>query len=276
MQTREDKRAFPQGPTDGHPYYDHKTTPAEVGSRRSPWYNFRHVRLYGIPLAARHMLILAILAVTLAGGAIGGQLLGVFAHGTCASGDRTYSVSWGDTLSKIAARYHTTWQRLASYNHLANPNLIFPSQTICIPGGGSSGSGSGTGTILPKSQYVAIARQDAANAGISPDLFVRQINQESGFNPWAISPAGAIGIAQFMPGTAAGLGINPRDPIQSLRGAARLMANYAHQYNNYAKALGAYNAGSGTVNWAVRVGGGNWYNYLPYETRNYIRVIMGW
>ena len=239
---------------------------------------FSHLRLQGLPLAARHIVILAMLAVMLAGGAIGGHLLGVFAHGTCASGDRTYYVTWGDTLSAIAARYHTTWQRLASYNHLGNPNLIFPSQTICIPGGGSPGTGysSGSGTFLPKSQYVAIARQDASVAGISPDLFVRQINQESGFNPWAVSPAGAIGIAQFMPGTAAGMGINPHDPIQSLRGAAHLMAGYAHQYGNYAKALAAYNAGPGTVNWSVRMGGANWYGYLPYETRNYIRVIMGW
>ena len=48
---------------------------------------------------------------------------------------------------------------------------------------------------LPKSEYVAIARQDAIDAGIPPDYFVRQINQESGFNPNAVSPAGAVGIA---------------------------------------------------------------------------------
>ncbi|HLH63592.1 MAG TPA: transglycosylase SLT domain-containing protein [Ktedonobacteraceae bacterium] len=241
-------------------------------------HNVRHLRLQGLPLAARHLLILAMLVVTLAGGAIGGHLLGVFAQGSCASGDQGYSVRWGDTLSGIALRYHTTWQKLASYNHLANPNLIYPYQTICIPGNGSGGSGygSGSGGFLPKSQYVAIARQDASNAGISPNLFVRQINQESGFNPWAVSPAGAIGIAQFMPATAASMGINPHDPIQSLRAAARLMASYAYQYGNYAKALGAYNAGPGTVNWAVSVGGANWFNYLPYETRNYIDVIMGW
>jgi len=58
---------------------------------------------------------------------------------------------------------------------------------------------------LPTSQYVAIARQDAINAGISPDYFVRQINAESGFNPRAVSPSGAIGIAQFIPSTAASL-----------------------------------------------------------------------
>jgi len=129
---------------------------------------------------------------------------------------------------------------------------------------------------LPKSQYVAIAQQDAIAVGISPDYFVRQINNESGFNPNADSPAGAVGIAQFLPGTAAGLGINPWDPIQALREAAQLMANYAHQYGgDYAKALAAYNGGTGTVQNAVNNCGANWLNCLPGETRHYIYVIMG-
>ncbi len=129
---------------------------------------------------------------------------------------------------------------------------------------------------LPKSQYVAIARQDAIAVGISPDYFVRQINEESGFNPNSVSPSGAVGIAQFLPSTAAGLGVNPWDPIQALRGAARLMANYAHNYGgDYAKALAAYNGGSGTLQYAVTNCGANWLNCLPGETRHYIYVIMG-
>lgn len=129
---------------------------------------------------------------------------------------------------------------------------------------------------LPKSQYIAIAQQDATAAGISPVYFVRQINQESGFNPYAVSPAGAEGIAQFEPGTAAGLGINPWDPVQALRGAAQLMAGYNRNYGgDYAKALAAYNGGSGTVQYAVNNCGANWLNCLPAETRHYIYVIMG-
>ncbi len=129
---------------------------------------------------------------------------------------------------------------------------------------------------LPTSQYVAIARQDAINAGISPDYFVRQIYLESGFNPNAASPAGAVGIAQFIPSTAAGLGINPWDPISALKGAAQMMANSARQYGgDYAKALAAYNAGSGTVNYAVSACGSTWMNCLPAETRHYIYTIMG-
>lgn len=129
---------------------------------------------------------------------------------------------------------------------------------------------------LPKSQYVAIAQQDASAVGIPPDYFVRQINAESSFNPNAVSPAGAVGIAQFLPSTAANLGINPWDPIDALRGAARLMASYAHTYGgDYAKALAAYNGGSGTVQNAVNACGANWMNCLPGETRNYIYKIMG-
>jgi len=131
--------------------------------------------------------------------------------------------------------------------------------------------------ILPSSQYVAIARQDAINAGISPDYFVRQINQESGFNPNAVSPAGAVGIAQFLPSTAAGLGFDPYNPIAALNGAAHLMANYSHNYGgDYAKALAAYNGGPGAVQNALNgCGAANWMNCLPGETRNYIRTIMG-
>lgn len=116
----------------------------------------------------------------------------------------------------------------------------------------------------------------AKRAGIDPNIFVRQIQQESGFNPNARSPAGAEGIAQFMPGTARGLGINPWDPVQALNAAARYMANSLRAYGgDIAKALAAYNAGGGAVNYAISRGGKNWRNFLPSETQNYIRIILG-
>jgi hypothetical protein len=130
--------------------------------------------------------------------------------------------------------------------------------------------------VLSTSQYVAMARQDAIDVGIPPDYFVRQIQQESGFNPYAHSFAGAEGIAQFMPGTAAGLGIDPWDPAASLKAAALKMAWASNKYGgDYAKALAAYNAGDGTVQAAVNAGGAAWMNYLPGETRSYIHLIMG-
>jgi soluble lytic murein transglycosylase-like protein len=124
--------------------------------------------------------------------------------------------------------------------------------------------------------FVGMARQAAISAGISPDAFVRQIQQESGFNAGAGSPAGAVGIAQFMPGTAASMGVNPYDPSSALPGAARMMAGLASQFGgDYRKALAAYNAGAGAVNSAVAQGGGNWLSLMPTETQNYVATIMG-
>jgi surface antigen len=59
---------------------------------------------------------------------------GAIAQGSCAVGDQSYIVHPGDTLFGIANAKHTTWQDLASYNHLARPSLIMPGQIICIPG----------------------------------------------------------------------------------------------------------------------------------------------
>ena len=129
---------------------------------------------------------------------------------------------------------------------------------------------------LPTSEYVAIARQDAIDAGIPQQYFVNQIEVESGFNPNAVSPAGAVGIAQFEPATAAALGFDPMDPIAALRGAANYMASLSNTYGgDYAKALAAYNAGGGTVDQAVAAGGANWMDYLPAETQAYIYKITG-
>lgn len=119
------------------------------------------------------------------------------------------------------------------------------------------------------------ARQAAIAAGVDPDIFARQIQQESGFQPFnpdgspKQSPAGAIGIAQFMPGTAAGMHIDPTNPQQSLTAAAQLDAqNLAKYGGDYAKALAAYNAGGGNV---------DKYNGVPpfAETQSYVNTILG-
>lgn len=143
-----------------------------------------------------------------------------------------------------------------------------PPQSASVP--------AGVPPQLSTNQYVQIAREAAIKYGINPDYFVRQIYSESGFNPNATSPAGAVGIAQFEPSTAAGLGINPWDPVQALYGAAKYMSQLSAQWGgDYAKALASYNAGSGVVQNAINQGGANWMNFLPAETRNYLYKIMG-
>ena len=130
-----------------------------------------------------------------------------------------------------------------------------------------------TGCNSTTSDYHTLAYQDALQAGIPADKFIKQIDIESGFNPDATSSVGAIGIAQFMPSTASGLGIDPHDPVASLSAAAQLMARYNAQYRDYRMALAAYNAGTGTLQWAIN-NCGYYYWCLPGETQNYIHEIM--
>lgn len=124
--------------------------------------------------------------------------------------------------------------------------------------------------------FRSVARQKAIKYGLLPDVFERQIEAESGFNPKAVSSAGAQGIAQIMPATAKSWGVNPNDPHSALDAAAKNMASYVRTYGGmgtadptkvrgaYEKALQAYNAGPGSVG-----------RYLPGETKAYIDKIVG-
>jgi soluble lytic murein transglycosylase-like protein len=125
---------------------------------------------------------------------------------------------------------------------------------------------------VPKSalqqRYEPLARAAAAKYGIDPDVFVRQITQESHWDPATVSPAGARGIAQFMPATAASRGVDPMDPIAALDAAAKLdHENLVAFDGDYAKMLAAYNAGRGSV---IRYGG-----VPPFpETQKYVALIL--
>jgi surface antigen len=87
-----------------------------------------------VSIIAAHCVVLAIFAGALFSGAFGTDLLGAFAQSPCSSGDQIYKVVSGDTLGAVATRYNTSWQSLASYNKLANANVLYINQTICIPG----------------------------------------------------------------------------------------------------------------------------------------------
>jgi hypothetical protein len=116
--------------------------------------------------------------------------------------------------------------------------------------------------------YRALAEQIAIEEGLDPDLFLKLVQAESSFNPNAGSSAGAIGLAQLMPGTAAELGVDPYDPEQNLRGGARYLKQQLDRFGDPALALAAYNAGPG----AVEEYGG----IPPYaETQGYVQKILG-
>ena len=112
----------------------------------------------------------------------------------------------------------------------------------------------------------------AAAAGLSPTqfraLFQALVKQESAFNMHARSHAGAYGLAQLMPGTAADLGRDPTVPIENLRGGADYITQQLNRFGNIPHALAAYNAGPGRV---IEYGG-----VPPFEeTQGYVRRITG-
>jgi soluble lytic murein transglycosylase-like protein len=104
---------------------------------------------------------------------------------------------------------------------------------------------------------------------VSANLLSAQLYAESGFNPFAVSPAGAQGIAQMMPSTAAALGLTrPFDPAASIDAQARLMRDLLRQFGSIPLALAAYNAGPAPVSACMCV--------PPYaETQAYVARVLG-
>jgi Transglycosylase SLT domain len=111
----------------------------------------------------------------------------------------------------------------------------------------------------------------AQTSGLPVSFFANLIWQESRFMFRAVSPAGALGIAQFMPRTAAAVGLaNPFDPRMALPASARMLGGLFQRLGNLGLAAAAYNAGEARVNnWLSNKSG------LPQETRNYVLAITG-
>ena len=129
------------------------------------------------------------------------------------------------------------------------------------PAGGSGGPG----------PFKAEIDAAAAKYGLDPALLRGLIRAESNFDPNAGSPAGAQGLCQLMPGTAASLGVtNIHDPKQNIDGGARYLRQQLDAFGgDVTKALAAYNAGPGAVE---KFGG-----VPPYEeTQNYVRRVLGY
>ena len=127
--------------------------------------------------------------------------------------------------------------------------------------------------VTPKVQRSPreMVEQAALKHGLPPEFVNLVARAESAYNPKALSPKGAIGLMQLMPGTAAQLKVDPNDPEQNAEGGVRLLKELLIRYQEHPdqlrRALAAYNAGEGAV---ARYGG-----VPPYrETQNYVHKIV--
>jgi soluble lytic murein transglycosylase-like protein len=122
-----------------------------------------------------------------------------------------------------------------------------------------------------RARYFPLISAVACEAGVPVGLFDALVAQESRYDPLIVSPKGAVGLTQLMPGTAASLGVsNSRDPLQNLRGGARYLREHLDEFKRVDLALAAYNAGPGRV----RLNG----HIPPFrETIGYVSAITrGW
>lgn len=137
-----------------------------------------------------------------------------------------------------------------------------------------SGSTAGSSSSTGKSQYMPAIETAIAKAAqkynIDPNLIKAIVKAESGFNPNATSKAGAQGLMQLMPATAAGLGVtNSFDITQNIDGGTRYIKEKLTQFGDVKLALAAYNAGPNSV---IK------YNGIPpyAETQNYVNTVLNY
>jgi len=128
-----------------------------------------------------------------------------------------------------------------------------------------------TGFLRPQAEarrasFYNVMTAIACENGISPGLFDAMIIQESRYDPGAVSPRKAFGLAQLMPGTAQQLGVNSYDPVQNLRGGARYLRQQLDKFGQVHLALAAYNAGPARIRGAA-------VPPIP-ETRDYVATIL--
>lgn len=120
-----------------------------------------------------------------------------------------------------------------------------------------------------KQEYLAYLDSSADRYGVPRDVARNLIGRESAWNPSAVSHAGAMGLGQLMPATAAELGVDPRDPFQNMEGSMRYLGKQINKYG-LVGGLAAYNGGPGR--WEKS--GGN-LGLMPAETQKYVPAILG-
>ena len=140
---------------------------------------------------------------------------------------------------------------------------------FCLSGPAHADAGAEIDNAL--ATLCGIVEASAKAEGLPADFFTKLIWRESSFRPNAVSPAGAQGVAQFMPGTASERGlIDPFDPASAIPASAKFLGELKRRFGNLGLAAAAYNAGETAVaNWLANKGS------LPFETQDYVLAVTG-
>lgn len=176
-----------------------------------------------------------------------------------------------DVMVQDVYRTPTAIRRISpSPGDVARTDAGAPSSVppVALAAQGAAGSAGGVPSWVP-AQWRTLFATAAARYGVPPALLASVARAESGFEPRAVSPAGAVGLMQLMPSTARGLGVDPRDPAQAVDGAARLLSGHLRRFGSTSLALAAYNAGPGAVE--------RYAGLPPYrETQQYVQRVLGY
>jgi soluble lytic murein transglycosylase-like protein len=188
---------------------------------------------------------------------------------TVETGGKSGKSSFGAALAEATALGGGATPALGEATALTPPTASpLPTATTATSNNPSAfAAGEETGSV----PFASTIEAACAKYGLNPNLLAGLIEQESHFDPTVGSAAGAQGLTELMPETAASLGVtDPHDPTQSIEGGARLLSEKLKEFGgNTELALAAYNAGSGAV---------QQYNGIPPypETEQYVQKVLGY
>ncbi len=168
-----------------------------------------------------------------------------------------------NSLTAVQTRINEIRQRIAQFAPPASADGNFAQ----ILDQATPMSEAATGPASP--EMLNLIQNRAQEYGVDANLVKAVVQAESGFNAHAVSPVGAQGLMQLMPGTSQQLGVTqPFDPLQNIDGGTRYLKGLLDKYQDVPKAVAAYNAGPGAV---------DKYNGTPpyAETQNYVKRVVG-
>jgi soluble lytic murein transglycosylase-like protein len=171
-------------------------------------------------------------------------------------------------LPATASAQIYAWRDASGTLVLSDRELNTPTKIYEVPGAPSYRTTTAHASPASSPRFDDIVVAHAQRHALRPELVRAVIQVESGYNPMATSPKGAMGLMQLMPATARELGVrNPYDPEDNIRGGTRYLRLLLDRYDgNEQLALAAYNAGSGAVD--------RYSGVPPYrETRDYVRKV---